>query len=405
MRKRRPYSFKKQRRYRLRKKRVLFMVFLMLFILCFMFSARLLQSFQQLRNTEVWAQSLRDNTDECSGINFLLFGIDYWGATPIAERMVLIHESDSGFINAIFIPGDTVISKGDGAQVELLGRTYSTGGAELLVNKVQELLDMPVHHYFSLDYYGLSSITDSIGEVPTEKLPVLASRELLPRNKESIDGAELYSYFITWGTGEQPLQQLERQRRTLLYLLTALLERTKFWQIPRTISSLAAYIETDLSWRELTTIYRLYKSFSYDDVYLVMIPGEVGEGNKYIPDHDGIKEMSTLIKEGLYVPPSTVAVEVLNGCGVPGIAKTVAEKLRAEGFRIVNIDDAEHFNYHYTQVISRVSQMEPAKVVALQIPNADLLSEPLEDSRAQVTVIVGSNYPGTANPEDEENSD
>jgi hypothetical protein len=51
--------------------------------------------------------------------------------------------------------------------------------------------------------------------------------------------------------------------------------------------------------------------------------------------------------------PVSVSISVLNGSGVVGAAGTAAEKLRAAGFEVVNIGNADRSNYKKTRVTAK----------------------------------------------------
>jgi hypothetical protein len=66
--------------------------------------------------------------------------------------------------------------------------------------------------------------------------------------------------------------------------------------------------------------------------------------------------------------------------------------LHEAGFQVINIGNADHFDYQLSQVISRVEDPRFAKDVAAMIPGAELLNDPIPDYPAMVTVILGKNF-------------
>lgn len=95
-------------------------------------------------------------------------------------------------------------------------------------------------------------------------------------------------------------------------------------------------------------------------------------------------------------PVKKIQVEVLNGCGVPGIAKTVTEYLRDKGYDVVKVDNYESFNITETTVIDRrsldkINAIEVAKILGVSTDkgvapflNPDLLLD--------VSIIIGHDY-------------
>lgn len=62
--------------------------------------------------------------------------------------------------------------------------------------------------------------------------------------------------------------------------------------------------------------------------------------------------------------PVTVTLSVLNGSGVVGAAGTAAEKLKAAGFEVTNIGNADRSNYKRTKITSK-NPVDPKILEAL----------------------------------------
>ncbi len=89
-----------------------------------------------------------------------------------------------------------------------------------------------------------------------------------------------------------------------------------------------------------------------------------------------------------------IQLEVLNGCGIPGIATRFTDKLREYGFDVVETGNYDHFDVSNTFIISRSGQMENAYRVAdaLGISHQQVLREQATEFYLDVTLIIGSDY-------------
>jgi hypothetical protein len=65
-----------------------------------------------------------------------------------------------------------------------------------------------------------------------------------------------------------------------------------------------------------------------------------------------------------FVPRERVRVEVLNGSGVPGLARDVTRDLRAAGFDVVHYGNAARSDQDSTLVIDRIGNPSAAAAVA-----------------------------------------
>ena len=90
----------------------------------------------------------------------------------------------------------------------------------------------------------------------------------------------------------------------------------------------------------------------------------------------------------------TIRIEVLNGCGVAGVAEKVGRYLREAGFDVMTWKNADSFNYPETIVIDRTGNLENARRVAdamgLRTHIQQIVHDPYRIE--QVAVIIGRDY-------------
>lgn len=89
-----------------------------------------------------------------------------------------------------------------------------------------------------------------------------------------------------------------------------------------------------------------------------------------------------------------IQLEVLNGCGVPGIANNFTGLLRDNGFDVVETGNFERFDVQETMVISRSSSLDNARRVALAlgVSEENIIREESPHFYLDVTVVLGSDY-------------
>jgi hypothetical protein len=91
---------------------------------------------------------------------------------------------------------------------------------------------------------------------------------------------------------------------------------------------------------------------------------------------------------------NVIQLEVLNGCGVPGLATNYTSTLRSYGFDVVETGNFDHFNMEKSVVIARTHQTENAHRVAraLGIEEQNVLLEASEEFYLDVTLVLGADY-------------
>jgi len=89
-----------------------------------------------------------------------------------------------------------------------------------------------------------------------------------------------------------------------------------------------------------------------------------------------------------------IQLEVLNGCGVNGIANSYTNILRRNGFDVVETGNFDHFNLKESFVISRSGNMNNAYRIAraLGIDEKNVIREESSDFYLDATVVIGSDY-------------
>jgi hypothetical protein len=93
-------------------------------------------------------------------------------------------------------------------------------------------------------------------------------------------------------------------------------------------------------------------------------------------------------------PIQNIKVEVLNGCGLKGIAARTAEFLRDNHVDVVRSDNADHYDYPNTVIISRNENVESLKAVSKSFgvtldDKTHIMTDPDESLGVDVTVIIG----------------
>ncbi len=89
-----------------------------------------------------------------------------------------------------------------------------------------------------------------------------------------------------------------------------------------------------------------------------------------------------------------VSVEILNGCGVSGVAAKFKDIIHAKTFDVLNTENAAHFHYDQTLILARTESTDSAFKLAEELGlSRDRVSLEVDASRAvDITVIIGQDY-------------
>lgn len=105
-------------------------------------------------------------------------------------------------------------------------------------------------------------------------------------------------------------------------------------------------------------------------------------------------EENTPIDNNGAIASEIIQVEILNGCGVSGVADRFKDYLRKEGFDVVNVDNYIQFDVEETMVIDRIGNIANAKKVASSLKTkTDAVFPQLNDDYfVDVTIVIGRDY-------------
>lgn len=98
--------------------------------------------------------------------------------------------------------------------------------------------------------------------------------------------------------------------------------------------------------------------------------------------------------EQTHLISQVIQIEVLNGCGESGVASEFSQKLRANGFDVVESGNFDTFDVRETFILDRGGNRANSEKVAraLGIDTSQIIEESSDDFYLDATVVVGADY-------------
>ena len=144
-------------------------------------------------------------------------------------------------------------------------------------------------------------------------------------------------------------------------------------------------------WQNLDYIKGLFNG-SYkeeNDQSLNEILGSTNDSLKNYDSKEQADNQANSTKESSTAKPavdkSTIIISVLNGSGIKLSAKTVADKLSAEGYTVNNISNARSFNYQKTFIYYKSGKEVEAELVKASLPDR-------ETETSENNSVVGASF-------------
>ena len=181
-------------------------------------------------------------------------------------------------------------------------------------------------------------------------------------------------------------------------------------------------IETNFTFDEELSLATAFAEVDQSQIKTAQVPftGDkvVAAGDVLIPDYDAKNKLVQDLMLGPLGPaptvppnviasikPSEISVDVLNGSGIGGLATKFADALRAKGYKIGTVGNADSFDHAQTEVFEHskvIGAGERIRSEFMQLAQMAVLSDPgpapASGWKSDVTVVVGKDFANAETP-------
>lgn len=289
---------------------------------------------------------------------------------------------------------------------ERINAAYELGGNTAAKQTVSNVLGQRVDRSLLIGLQGVRDVVDAVGGVditvaqriyddayPTDDYGYQVVD--IPAGRQHMDGDTALKYARTRHQ-DSDFGRIARQQQVVAAVRTAMLNPLNWPRIPAVLAAVSATVKTDVTPLDAIAI----------GAAVLRVPGEP---DKLVIDTSLVRPFTGL--DGAFLldvtpqlkpavanflgasnsaPAAPVAVEVLNGAGVAGLAARTADKLTAQGFKVADVADAPR-PQSQTVIIAQRGQRGAAENVAttLSIPTSRISESALRQG-ITVQVILGS---------------
>ena len=161
----------------------------------------------------------------------------------------------------------------------------------------------------------------------------------------------------------------------------------------------AVLFESDADSTEMAGLWQAFSLIDREKLNLVTIPVKVFKMENTVVHRVDMGKLNGFLEKNLKsemkVRPKRVRVEILNGCGVPGIGGKIAEEIDPDTFDVVNTANADRFDYPETLIIFYDNTQE-ALDIAEELKSEIGVGRTEARNRTQdvtdITIIAGQDY-------------
>ncbi|MCX8053086.1 MAG: LCP family protein [Armatimonadetes bacterium] len=326
--------------------------------------------------------------------------------------VVLALDTQTKEIRALSIPRDTRVEI-PGHGICKINSAHVYGGPQLTKQVVQDLLGVPIEKYVKTNTHGLRGIVDLVGGVyiKVDKdmhyvdrhgglyINLKASPEKQLLNGKQAEGYVRFRHDKYGDSGYEiingkkvPAGRIARQQIFLRALANRILSLPTKRERARVLETAynRGYVVSDLNMKDWDGLADFFKDIKPENITMEVLPGRpgmIGRVSYWLPD---TKQLAQVVSVTLLFQEPNPKVEVLNGSGVAGAAKKIADQLIDAGYEVTRTDNAPKSDYYQSQIITRKGKTEAVMRLAKLI-GCDLIIEDgaQKKSGPDVTVIVG----------------
>ncbi|MEA2086531.1 MAG: LCP family protein [Candidatus Caldatribacteriota bacterium] len=329
-------------------------------------------------------------------VNILIVGCDEIENHGRADTIVLLSVSPkTKDVLILSIPRDTRVEI-PGRGMDKINHAYAFGGQKLISKTVSSFLGVPIHFYAVADFNGFVNIIDELGgvEIDVEKEMHYVDKaggveiNLYP-GKQILDGEKSLQYIRFRHDKLGDLGRIKRQQKLALAVIKKMMNFDSITKIPQISEGMKGYVETNIEAQDAIALANLFRGVDQEKFKVETIQSKPVyiEGVSYLePD---IEEVRQRVKSLIYGKNSGVKVEVLNGNAMSGIAHKIAKDLELQGFEIVNVGNADHFDYEKTKIIVYLKEVNLDNQFKKLFKDFEIVKKYQDQTNLDLVIILG----------------
>ena len=355
------------------------------------------------------------------------------------DTMILVHVPGDG-TKASFVsfPRDSYVEI-PGYGMDKLNAAYAYGyqyeaadnasdadrqaaGAQLLIQTISGVTGLQIDHYAEVDLLGFFNLSSVVGGVEVnlcEPAKDGYSGVDLPAGVQTISGEQALAFVRQrHGLPRGDFDRIIRQQTFIGAMVRKILSDNVMYDLGKQRQLVAAAadsltVDQSLNLLALASQMQSIDAGSIDFQTIPYVGDDVDDQGRYILRLEDEEELHAFFADLSAEPeapatpsetaapetvtPAEVAVAVLNGSGVSGLASSTAAALAAEGYRVASTGNADNNEYTGTEIRYAAGDQALANTLAASVPGATI-AEADEPTPGTLELVLGSNFNGVGQP-------
>ncbi|MGM0274645.1 LCP family glycopolymer transferase [Enterococcus sp. AZ080] len=146
--------------------------------------------------------------------------------------------------------------------VDKLNHAYAFGGVEMAMDSIEQLLDIPIDHYVTINLDGMKDLIDAVGGIEIDnKIDFTLDGVHVPEGKQTVDGEKGLAYArMRHEDPEGDIGRQARQREVVTKIVNKVLSLDGVSNYRKLLDAAGNNVTTDLDWDDMLDIATNYTS-------------------------------------------------------------------------------------------------------------------------------------------------
>jgi LCP family protein required for cell wall assembly len=332
------------------------------------------------------------------------------------------------------IPRDTkVLIPGHG--YSKINNAHFFGGIPLTVKTVKGFTGLEIDHYMRVNFKGFQNAVDEMGGVWVDVPKAINDKQAASQSVhqraykisagwQKLDGEHALTFVRSRaGFRDQDFSRISDQQIFFRAMAEQLAHKTDAAMMVRVVNAVAPHVKTDMQIMEMMNTALALKGAGAKSVFTATVSGEwvapyiVPNESKLDTLVSNMKREQPFAKSANVatvvnpsgatstgsapatrtapsgVKPSSVKITVRNGAGVSGYAAQAASILKAKGFKVKDVGNADQSVYSKTLVVYKTNKAAAEAVAATLMPGTKVVkNKGRYTSKTEILVVIGKDW-------------
>lgn len=325
----------------------------------------------------------------------------------LTDTMLLVRfDPQTKRVVALSIPRDTRTYI-DGVGTTKINAANARGGPALSAKATSELLNgIAIDRYVSINVQGVQALVNALGgvtvHVPKDMKYQDDSQRLyvnLKAGKQHLNGDQALQLLRFRHDEYGDIGRIQRQQMVIRSLAEQSLNPVTIARLPKILSVIQSYVDTNLSVEELVALVGFAASIPRSQVQMLMVPGEFSRPGQYdasywLPHPDRIQTMMAQHFDvgdtsASLTDPANLRIAIQNGTRKTTASQLLLRRLRQAGYDNVFVDDPWSEPLNETRIVAQQGDLEGAEAVQRSLGCGKVRVESTGSLRSDITIQLG----------------